>query len=243
MVYENGKSYAEPNYIQEVNADEEKPTKLYDLHFNHLKFLAGLAFDNSLGKVQNHPTTGRVIGVFKGCVTGVVDNLESVFFTVQYYKVPETGQKQAVVRCGESKYRKMFSEFDSYGFPVSLKERHGRWSGSNAQAAAVWEVEVNKTAMQLYGQYKNVTPNTEYEYDLKYTFNKKRKDYQFVSQIFLDKDGKVYEYATIYPNEKIEIVVTNKGKEIERLHILPFVETINQLTDEQTAVLNIRMNA
>lgn len=97
--------------------------------------------------------------------------------------------------------------------------------------------------MQLYGQYKNVTPNTEYEYDLKYTFNKKRKDYQFVSQIFLDKDGKVYEYATIYPNEKIEIVVTNKGKEIERLHILPFVETINQLTDEQTAVLNIRMNA
>lgn len=53
--------------------------------------------------------------------------------------------------------------------------------------------------------------NNAYRYDIEYTFDERRKGDRYISQVFLGKDGKMYEYVTFYPTEKIEIVVTIDG--------------------------------
>ena len=96
-------------------------------------------------------------------------------------------------------------------------------------------------AKAQYAKFKGITPNDDYQYDLWYTFNEKRKGDQYVSYIFLGDDGNMYEYAKIHPGEKIEIVVT-KGwlyEEVDRLDILPFLSPISKLPEDKVQLFTI----
>lgn len=106
-------------------------------------------------------------------------------------------------------------------------------SGDGPWIAANWSHEVDKFAKEQYGKYKGITPNNSYKYDIEFTFDKRRENDKYISQLFLGENGKMYEYATVYDTEKIEIVVTKDGflkKEvIDRLNILPMISPISEL--------------
>lgn len=155
---------------------------------------------------------------------------------VDYYKVFSTGQKQAVIRCGASKYCDLFKNREFLGIPISMKWLHGSLMNSNMWSAAVWEKNVDDIAKQQYGYYKAIAPINSYKYDIEFTFDKRRKDDKYVSQIFCGKNGKMYEYATIHDTEKIEIVVKDFwGTEIDRINILPQINPVSELPQDKAA--------
>ncbi|WP_411676882.1 C39 family peptidase [Caproicibacter sp.] len=241
MLYENGKQYIEPAYQPETNAAEMKPTLLNKATFNVAKFISGLEFDDSLSKAENHPVLGNIMGIVIGGITSFNESWESLYIDINYYKVPATGQKKAVIECGESKYNELFSKWNFYGIPVSLKSLHSIWTGAGAWEAAAWEKAVNDMAKEQYGKYKSVTPNSDYHYDLEYTLDAKRENDKYVSYIFLGDGGKMYEYAKMYDKEKIEIVVTQGllNEEVDRLNILPLLSPVSPLPEDKVALFNI----
>lgn len=55
--------------------------------------------------------------------------------------------------------------------------------------------------------------------------------------IFCGENGKMYEYATIYDSEKIEIVVKNSwGTEIDRINIMPQINPVSELPRDKAAL-------
>ncbi len=240
MVYKNNERYVD-SFEKETNTEEKKPTYLSKTNWDIVKFIAGLEFSNSYSSLKEHAIGGK-ISIFLGCATSLVDSLESVYFKIDYYKSPKGILRQAVIHCGETKLKKLFSQVN-YAKPVSLKSVHSYLSGSDACTSAIWNEKVNSSIKDLYANFKEISPNDSYKYDLEYTFNPNRENDEYFSQIFLDKDGDVYEYATIYPDEKIEIVVVKGKTEIDRLNILPLINPISKLSDEQRNVLNILLQS
>ncbi len=103
-------------------------------------------------------------------------------------------------------------------------------------SAQVWESTVNDFAKGQYAKFKGIIPNDSYKYDIEFTFDERRKEDKYVSQIFCGKDGKMYEYATIYDSEKIEIVVKDFwGTEIDRINILPQINPVSELPQDKAA--------
>ena len=233
--YKNFETVTEPAYEEEINEGENKPTRLGKASFDLAKFIAGLAFDDSLIE-SNHPVVGGIAGILIGGITSFNESWDALYLDVHYYKAP-TGQKKAMVCCGESSYCKLFDEWE-YGYPKSLKSIHSSVSSSPIPG---WEDAVDDMAKAQYAKFKGITPNDDYQYDLWYTFNEKRKGDQYVSYIFLGDDGNMYEYAKIHPGEKIEIVVT-KGwlyEEVDRLDILPFLSPISKLPEDKVQLFTI----
>ena len=215
--YENGKSYYKEEHI-----NEEKTTRLVKNSFDVAKFISGLAFDDSLvDKMDKAPLIGSIYGIVIGGITSFSESWESLYIDVKYYKAKSSGRRWANIECGESKYCNFFNNLISLK-NQSMRALYGRWSGANMYSAQVWESTVNDFAKGQYAKFKGIIPNDSYKYDIEFTFDERRKEDKYVSQIFCGKDGKMYEYATIYDSEKIEIVVKAFwGTEIDRINILP----------------------
>lgn len=229
--YENGKSYYKEEHI-----NEEKTTRLVKNSFDVAKFISGLAFDDSLvDKMDKAPLIGSIYGIVIGGITSFSESWESLYIDVKYYKAKSSGRRWANIECGESKYCNFFNNLLSLK-NQSMRALYGRWSGANMYSAQVWESTVNDFAKGQYAKFKGIIPNDSYKYDIEFTFDERRKEDKYVSQIFCGKDGKMYEYATIYDSEKIEIVVKDFwGTEIDRINILPQINPVSELPQDKAA--------
>lgn len=229
--YENGKSYYKEEHI-----NEEKTTRLVKNSFDVAKFISGLAFDDSLvDEMDKAPLIGSIYGIVIGGITSFSESWESLYIDVKYYKAKSSGRRWANIECGESKYCNFFNNLLSLK-NQSMRALYGRWSGANMYSAQVWESTVNDFAKGQYAKFKGIIPNDSYKYDIEFTFDERRKEDKYVSQIFCGKDGKMYEYATIYDSEKIEIVVKDFwGTEIDRINILPQINPVSELPQDKAA--------
>lgn len=230
--YENGKSYYKEEHI-----NEEKTTRLVKNSFDVAKFISGLAFDDSLvDKMDKAPLIGSIYGIVIGGITSFSESWESLYIDVKYYKAKSSGRRWANIECGESKYCNFFNNLLSLK-NQSMRALYGRWSGANMYSAQVWESTVNDFAKGQYAKFKGIIPNNSYNYDIIFTFDERRKEDKYVSQIFCGKDGKMYEYAHIYNSEKIEIVVKDfLGTEIDRINILPQMNPLSELPQDKAAL-------
>lgn len=230
--YENGKSYYKEEHI-----NEEKTTRLVKNSFDVAKFISGLAFDDSLvDKMDKAPLIGSIYGIVIGVITSFSESWESLYIDVKYYKAKSSGRRWANIECGESKYCNFFNNLLSLK-NQSMRALYGRWSGANMYSAQVWESTVNDFAKGQYAKFKGIIPNNSYNYDIIFTFDERRKEDKYVSQIFCGKDGKMYEYAHIYNSEKIEIVVKDfLGTEIDRINILPQMNPLSELPQDKAAL-------
>ena len=230
--YENGKSYYKEEHI-----NEEKTTRLVKNSFDVAKFISGLAFDDSLvDKMDKAPLIGSIYGIVIGGITSFSESWESLYIDVKYYKAKSSGRRWANIECGESKYCNFFNNLLSLK-NQSMRALYGRWSGANMYSAQVWESTVNDFAKGQYAKFKGIIPNNSYNYDVIFTFDERRKEDKYVSQIFCGKDGKMYEYAHIYNSEKIEIVVKDfLGTEIDRINILPQMNPLSELPQDKAAL-------
>ena len=230
--YENGKSYYKEELI-----NEEKTTRLVKNSFDVAKFISGLAFDDSLvDKMDKAPLIGSIYGIVIGGITSFSESWESLYIDVKYYKAKSSGRRWANIECGESKYCNFFNNLLSLK-NQSMRALYGRWSGANMYSAQVWESTVNDFAKGQYAKFKGIIPNNSYNYDIIFTFDERRKEDKYVSQIFCGKDGKMYEYAHIYNSEKIEIVVKDfLGTEIDRINILPQMNPLSELPQDKAAL-------
>ena len=230
--YENGKSYYKEEHI-----NEEKTTRLVKNSFDVAKFISGLAFDDSLvDKMDKAPLIGSIYGIVIGGITSFSESWESLYIDVEYYKAKSSGRRWANIECGESKYCNFFNNLLSLK-NQSMRALYGRWSGANMYSAQVWESTVNDFAKGQYAKFKGIIPNNSYNYDIIFTFDERRKEDKYVSQIFCGKDGKMYEYAHIYNSEKIEIVVKDfLGTEIDRINILPQMNPLSELPQDKAAL-------
>lgn len=230
--YENGKSYYKEEHI-----NEEKTTRLVKNSFDVAKFISGLAFDDSLvDKMDKAPLIGSIYGFVIGGITSFSESWESLYIDVKYYKAKSSGRRWANIECGESKYCNFFNNLLSLK-NQSMRALYGRWSGANMYSAQVWESTVNDFAKGQYAKFKGIIPNNSYNYDIIFTFDERRKEDKYVSQIFCGKDGKMYEYAHIYNSEKIEIVVKDfLGTEIDRINILPQMNPLSELPQDKAAL-------
>lgn len=230
--YENGKSYYKEEHI-----NEEKTTRLVKNSFDVAKFISGLAFDDSLvDKMDKAPLIGSIYGIVIGGITSFSESWESLYIDVKYYKAKSSGRRWANIECGESKYCNFFNNLLSLK-NQSMRALYGRWSGANMYSAQVWESTVNDFANGQYAKFKGIIPNNSYNYDIIFTFDERRKEDKYVSQIFCGKDGKMYEYAHIYNSEKIEIVVKDfLGTEIDRINILPQMNPLSELPQDKAAL-------
>lgn len=230
--YENGKSYYKEEHI-----NEEKTTRLVKNSFDVAKFISGLAFDDSLvDKMDKAPLIGSIYGIVIGGITSFSESWESLYIDVKYYKAKSSGRRWANIECGESKYCNFFNNLLSLK-NQSMRALYGRWSGANMYSAQVWESTVNDFAKGQYAKFKGIIPNNSYNYYIIFTFDERRKEDKYVSQIFCGKDGKMYEYAHIYNSEKIEIVVKDfLGTEIDRINILPQMNPLSELPQDKAAL-------
>lgn len=230
--YENGKSYYKEEHI-----NEEKTTRLVKNSFDVAKFISGLAFDDSLvDKMDKAPLIGSIYGIVIGGITSFSESWESLYIDVKYYKAKSSGRRWANIECGESKYCNFFNNLLSLK-NQSMRALYGRWSGANMYSAQVWESTVNDFAKGQYAKFKGIIPNNSYNYDIIFTFDERRKEDKYVSQIFCGKDGKMYEYAHIYNSEKIEIVVKNFwGTEVDRINIMPQINPVSELPQDKAAL-------
>lgn len=228
---ENGKQYIDVPYKL------EKTTKLTKNSFNAAKFISGLAFDDSLvDKMDKAPLIGSIYGIVVGGITSFAESWESLYIDVEYWQDKSSGKRRAFVKCGESNYCNFFNNLISLK-NLSMKDIHGYWSGANIYSAVVWETTVNDFAKGQYAKFKGIIPNNSYNYDIIFTFDERRKEDKYVSQIFCGKDGKMYEYAHIYNSEKIEIVVKDfLGTEIDRINILPQMNPLSELPQDKAAL-------
>lgn len=228
---ENGKQYIDVPYKL------EKTTKLTKNSFNAAKFISGLAFDDSLvDKMDKAPLIGSIYGIVVGGITSFAESWESLYIDVEYWQDKSSGKRRAFVKCGESNYCNFFNNLISLK-NLSMKDIHGYWSGANIYSAVVWETTVNDFAKGEYGKYKGIVPNDSYNYDIVFTFDERRRSDKHVSWIFCGENGKMYEYATIYDSEKIEIVVKNFwGTEVDRINIMPQINPVSELPQDKAAL-------
>ena len=228
---ENGKQYIDVPYKL------EKTTKLTKNSFNAAKFISGLAFDDRLvDKMDKAPLIGSIYGIVVGGITSFAESRESLYIDVEYWQEKSSGKRRAFVKCGESKYCNFFNNLLSLK-NQSMRALYGRWSGANIYSAVVWETTVNDFAKGEYGKYKGIVPNDSYNYDIVFTFDERRRSDKHVSWIFCGENGKMYEYATIYDSEKIEIVVKNfLGTEIDRINIMPQINPVSELPQDKAAL-------
>lgn len=186
------------------------------------------------------PGIESAYGIVVGGITSLEDCWERIYIDIKYYKDAATGKKYSVVRCGENRFIQLFQNWE-YGVPVSLKSLHPDSSDTRRS--------IDDFAKKAYGEFKGITPNDSYHYNIYMTYNEKRKHDKYISQLFLDDSGKMYEYATIYENEKLEIVVKKGGgidgilgEEIDRIDILPLLNPVTELPTEKMQLFQRHIN-
>ena len=238
MIHTNGEENSK-GYTEELSADEKKPTMLKDRHFDIVKFLMGFELENPVNKTELHSLKGDVMGFLLGCVSAAANSCETIYIDVRYYK-NAIGAKEAVVKCGDSTVCGNLHDFNYYNMIVSLKEVDLLTNPNTDGGSHVrWKERVNNYAKSVYEFYKGTSANDDYRYDFEFYLNQKRKTDQYLSQIFIGANNDMYEYPTIYGNERLELVVTDaKKEEVERIDVLSLLNPISKLPDDKAALFN-----
>ena len=232
--YENNKIYYDLPYEPEDNPDEQKPTRLNSSNFNWVEFISGLEFDDSLMNdyfPSDKPGTAAITGILVGGLNSLANSWESVYISVQYYKVPETGQKKAVVYGGDSHYNQIFRSWN-YALPRSLRDAYPN-DGDLIQ----------EMVMKKYEDVTGKTPNPSYTYDVEMKLDSRRQNDRYISYIFLGDDGKMYEYIRWFSGDSLEIKVTQGegvfSPVIERIDLAPTLSYYQELSPEKAALFSI----
>lgn len=226
------------DFKEEINHLEKKPTILQDRTFNAAKFFSGLTFSNPVNKTGGQSVGGNMVALGIGVTVAFVESWEGTYIDVHYY-TNSIGDRKAVIQCGNTEICKKFKNWVNFDQPKSLKSVHGLLQGDNALTDALWKIKVENTAKSLYAMATGKTADDSCTYDLEATFNHQRENDRYQSQIFFGSNGKIYEYATIYSNEKIEVVVKKYGDEIERIDILPTLNEVTELSEDKAALFDL----
>ena len=238
-VEENFETVIQPPYEYEENSDEMKPTDLGQINFDGVKFLAGLSLMNDW-KDNPFPGAGRIniplgsiLGLLIGGVLSLVDSFSGTQIRISYYRVPGQPNKKVIIHCGNTQYRSLFSGWN-YEFPQSFK--------SIRYNDLTWLNTMNTFAKEQYELFKGVTASDDYDYDIYVTLNPARKGSAYVTELFLGKEGRMYEYFTLYPGEKFEIVVTKKSSwdVVERFDFTELISYVIEVSEEVRALFNIQ---
>lgn len=187
-------------------------------------------------KMDKAPLIGSIYGLVIGGITSFSESWESLYIDVEYWQKPSSGERRAFVKCGESKYCELFKNWIGYGTAKSMKSLHSIWPGIDIYTVPRWGDAVNSFAKDQYAKFKGITLSDSYKYDMEFTFHQRRKEEKYVSEIFCGKDGKMYEYAKIYDGEKIEIVVTDGSRIIDRLNITSMINPVSELPRDKAAL-------
>lgn len=238
-VHENFRTVIEPPYELEENAEEMKPTNVQQTDFNSIKFLAGLSFmddwnANPFPGMSSDPISsfsGSILGILMGGTLGFVSSFSSTYISISYYKVPGQSNKRAVIHCGSTEYKTLFMGWD-YSIPQRFK--------SQPNKGPLWKDSVNEFAKSEYERFKGVTASDDYEYDIAITLNEDRRLSDYATEIFFGKDGRVYEYLSLYPGEKFEIYVTQGLNTIEIFDITPYISTVTEAPSEISNLFDIQ---
>lgn len=218
---------------------KKKPACLSKPTFNVPKFISGLAFDDlkqyNPWHDPNMPAVDSLAGMLIGGILSAAGSVDGIYLDVHYYKAA-TGEKRAVVNCGDSDYYNFFNNWN-YSIPNSLKAEHGPLS---EHIILGWEEDVNNFAKYLYEKFKGVLPNDNYQYDIYNTFDARREGSRYISQVFFGNDGKMYEYVNFYPTEKFEIVVSDGNNTIERFNFIELLNPVSELPEEIRSLFNIQ---
>lgn len=238
-IIENGTSLP-IDFIEELNDNEQKPTHLKKLHFSAAKFFAGLEFTNPINTTGSQTIIGNLLALALNGITAFSEAWDKLYMDIHFYK-NSIGDKKAIIRCGTSEYCNTFKNWERYDEPYSLKSLHGIWSGSSVGDQIIWENKVESAAKYLYNTFSGKTASEDYLYDLEYTINSKREKDIYQSQIYFGKDGVMYEYATIYPNEKIEIVVKKhiSHTTIERFDVAHLLNEVSEVPQDKKDLFDI----
>ena len=226
------------DFKEEINHLEKKPTILQDRTFNAAKFFSGLTFSNPVNKTGGQSVGGNMVALGIGVTVAFVESWEGTYIDVHYY-TNSIGDRKAVIQCGNTEICKKFKNWVNFDQPKSLKSVHGLLQGDNALTDALWKIKVENTAKSLYAMATGKTADDSCTYDLEATFNHQRENDRYQSQIFFGSNGKIYEYTTIYSNEKIEVVVKKYGDEIERIDILPTLNEVTELSEDKAALFDL----
>lgn len=226
------------DFKEEINHLEKKPTILQDRTFNAAKFFSGSTFSNPVNKTGGQSVGGNMVALGIGVTVAFVESWEGTYIDVHYY-TNSIGDRKAVIQCGNTEICKKFKNWVNFDQPKSLKSVHGLLQGDNALTDALWKIKVENTAKSLYAMATGKTADDSCTYDLEATFNHQRENDRYQSQIFFGSNGKIYEYATIYSNEKIEVVVKKYGDEIERIDILPTLNEVTELSEDKAALFDL----
>lgn len=226
------------DFKEEINHLEKKPTILQDRTINAAKFFSGLTFSNPVNKTGGQSVGGNMVALGIGVTVAFVESWEGTYIDVHYY-TNSIGDRKAVIQCGNTEICKKFKNWVNFDQPKSLKSVHGLLQGDNALTDALWKIKVENTAKSLYAMATGKTADDSCTYDLEATFNHQRENDRYQSQIFFGSNGKIYEYATIYSNEKIEVVVKKYGDEIERIDILPTLNEVTELSEDKAALFDL----
>ena len=101
---------------------------------------------------------------------------------------------------------------------------------------------MNTFAKEQYELFKGVTASDDYDYDIAVTLNPNRRNSAYVTELFFGKEGRMYEYFTLYPGEKFEIVVTKKSSwdVVERFDFTELISYVIEVSEEVRALFNIQ---
>ena len=230
MLYENGQYYIEPEY-ERIDGIKE-----YENTFSLCKFVTGLEFDDSQASTS-HPL-GLAASIFVGGILAFNESIGSTYILFDFYEAPSTGAKKAIVRCGDKQYTDFFNNHD-YN-PISLKKFAYADNGFVVTMDEVlWENDVNAHAKELYEKATNTIASDDYKYDIEFTFDPARKGTDYMSQIFLDDEGNMYEYTDMYPLDKVEVIQYN-GLSETRIDVTDSISVVSKLPDEKRNLFTIQ---
>ena len=204
--YENGKEYLEPEYEEEVNDSQSKPTHLIKNSFNWPQFISGLEF-NDEWKDSN---IGALTGTLIGGIMSAVESIESVNVDIFYFKEKNSASRKAVIKCGNLAYENLFQEYAD-GIPHSLKL---------LQSDAFSKALVDKYAKEAYEDYTGTKlDNLSYSFDIEITYDKIRSGSKHISYLFLGAD-------------KIELIVKYLGMPYDTIDITKKLNVLRELPKE-----------
>lgn len=227
----------DPDFEEIKDDSKSMPTRMSSTSFNIIQFLMGLNFDGPFDTEPNKPPSGvgSLVNFLCGGLISSLESLETVKIDVHYYRNPKTGEKKAMVLCGDSDSFNLFYNWD-YSLPFSLK-------GKNGPSDFVYMSSVNNFAKKEYEKYKGVPVNDNYHYDIEFTLDERRKGSMSLTQLFLGEDKKMYEHILFYPTENIEIVISSDPmgfNVVERFSLIEHLNPVTELPEEKCKLFNIQ---
>ena len=227
-LYENFKEYIEPAY------EFEESKTYYKSDFSLIDFVTSLEFDDSF--ISTGSTGGLIASIVQGVISALCNSMGSTSIKVDFYRVPGSNVKKAHISCHNTNTDSLFASSINYGIPNSYKT-----TLKNKLGVFYDENEANQKVTELYETMTGKTGNADYDYDIKYYFNRDRRTEPTYTGIVVGTDGFLYEYFFLKEGEKTYITV-NDGifNEIERVDITEKVSQFAKADEDIMEDFNIK---